>query len=79
MSLLENEYQALGGIPGNIAVFCELKEFFDKYDVMEVKERLTAEIPEFFQESWLWYIHKYLCKQNFDDTLYYLQNIMKVN
>jgi hypothetical protein len=73
--------QVLKGIPGNIVVFKKLEDFFEKNDVSLVKEKFLAtnECPRYHQDSWLWYIYKYMHQQNINDTEIYLQNLMSMS
>ena len=78
MSLTASEYEALKGIPGNTVVFARLYDFFKKYNITEVKQKfiLCGVCPDYQKDSWLWYIHKSLCKQDMENTLEYLEKLM---
>lgn len=78
MSLSLSEHEALKGIPGNVVVFAQLSQFFQKYNAMTVKNKfiLYDVCPEYHKDAWLWYIHKTLCRQNIEDTLEYLEKLM---
>lgn len=71
-------YDLLKGIPGNIVVFKQLNDFFQKNDISLVKEKFLAtnQCSKYHTDSWLWYIYKYMHQQNINDTEIYLQNLM---
>lgn len=79
MSVTESYHEILKGIPGNLTVFLQLQDFFQKNKLSEVYTKfiLYNVCPEYHKDSWLWYIHKTLCKQNIKDTLDYLERLMK--